>query len=169
MFNAFLYALWQIYFWHVKYKCSLTAVKLHFQQWTGWWLKALLTSQKVFQIHLVFTLWLGPSSAQGASCRLWLCREGLFTATEVCLCCCERPFSSSTEPGFFWSLVLNEGLAVLPQSNQTLLPSCVPSLFLPLLGPPPTLREAAPWAWSRREPACPIILFHSFHLVLKLP
>lgn len=47
-----------------------------------------------------------------ARCVLQVCREGPFTATGVCLCCYVRPFSSHTEPGFFSSPLLNEGLTV---------------------------------------------------------
>lgn len=43
---------------------------------------------------------------------LRLCREGPFTATGVCLCCCVRPFRRRTVAGFFSGLALNEGLTV---------------------------------------------------------
>lgn len=94
---------------------------------------------------------------------LRLCREGPFTATGVCLCCCLRPFSSRTEPGFFSGPCAEWRARCVPWPNQTLLPSCVPSparLFLPF--PPLRQREAAPWAPCRsaqpqRKPPSPLL------------
>lgn len=120
------------YLWKLLWNCALE----HETSWCRVKAPAHIPN-KGFQmgrrgVYLASFLWLC------AGCVRQVCgsaEKALFTTTGTCLCCCVRPFSSRTEPGFFSSLVLNEGLAVFPWLHQTLLPSCLPSpshLFLPL-------------------------------------
>lgn len=120
--------------------------------WKGWWVKALLTSRKVFQSQSragVFTLRAGTDSVLGVSSRsvalqrrLFHSHRGVFVLLREAI---QQPHRARIllQPRAEWRA------RCVPRHNQTLLPSCVPGParpFLPFPLPPPRLMEAASWA-----------------------